>query len=99
MMKQISEQGIWRELTDEQKQEIRALEDMPDSAIDFSDIPEIKELPPGAVRGMFYRGPMVRMPEDLRSHFADLAARRRVPMNDLVIEALRKALALIEVGK
>ena len=49
MMKQISEEEIRKPLTDQQKREIRALEDMPDSAIDFSDIPEIRELPPGAV--------------------------------------------------
>jgi hypothetical protein len=75
------------------------LEDMPDSAIDFSDIPEITELPPGAVRGMFYRGHMIRLPEELRQYFAELAARRRVPMNDLVVETLQKALAIAEAVK
>jgi hypothetical protein len=97
MMKQISEEELRKPLTDRQKREIRALEDMPDSAIDFSDIPEIRELPAGAVRGMFYRGNMIRLPEDLRRYFADLAARKRVPMNDLVVETLQKALAVIEV--
>ena len=43
-------------LTPKQKRELSALADMPDDAIDTSDIPE---LPPGAwkdaVRGRFYR--------------------------------------------
>ena len=62
MMKQIPEE-LRKPLTDQQKREIRALEDMPDSEIDTSDIPEITELPPGAVRGLFYRGSMIRLPE------------------------------------
>jgi len=48
MMKQIPEE-LRKPLTDQQKREIRALEDMPDSEIDTSDIPEITELPPGTV--------------------------------------------------
>ncbi len=36
---------------------------------------------------------MIRLPEDLRRYFADLAARKRVPMNDLAVETLQKALA------
>jgi len=73
--------------------------DKPDSEIDFSDIPEIRELPPGTVRGMFYRGSTIRLNEDLRRYFADLARRKRVPMNDLVNETLEKALAVAEVAK
>jgi len=99
MLKQVSEEELWKPLSEQQKKEILSLLDKPDSEIDFSDIPEIKELPPGAVRGLFYRGPMVRLPEDLRRYFADLAARKRVPMNDLVVETLQKALAAIEVAR
>ena len=97
MLKQVSEEDLWKPLSEEQKKEILALLDKPDSEIDLSDIPEITELPPGAVRGLFYRGPMIRLPEDLRRYFADLAARKRVPMNDLVVETLEKALAALEV--
>jgi hypothetical protein len=97
MLKQVSEEDLWKPLSEEQKKEILALLDKPDSEIDLSDIPEITELPPGAVRGLFYRGPMIRLPEDLRRYFADLAARRHVPMNDLVVETLEKALAALEV--
>jgi len=99
MLKQVAEEDLWKPLSEDQKKEILALLDMPDSEIDFSDIPEIKELPPGTTRGLHYRGPMVRLPEDLRLYFADLAARKRVPMNDLVVETLQKALAEIEVAK
>jgi predicted HicB family RNase H-like nuclease len=99
MIKQVSEEELRKPLTEQQKREIRALEDMPDSEIDFSDIPEIRELPPGAVRGLFYRGHMIRLPEELRRYFADLAARKRVPMNDIVVETLQKALAVIEVAR
>ena len=95
MLKQVSEEDLWKPLSEEQKKEILALLDKPDSEIDLSDIPEITELPPGAVRGLFYRGPMIRLPEDLRRYFADLAARKRVPMNDLVVETLEKALAAL----
>jgi len=70
-----------------------------DSEIDFCGVPEIRELPAGAVRGMFYRRPTIRLSEDLRRYFADLAQRKHVPMNDLVIETLRKALAVAEVAK
>jgi len=96
MMRQVSEEELRKPLTDEQKREIRALEDMPDSEIDLSDIPEITEIPSGAVRGLFYRGNMIRLPEELRRYFAELAARRRVPMNDLVVETLQKALEVAE---
>jgi hypothetical protein len=99
MMKQFSEEELRKPLTDQQKREIRALEDMPDSAIDFSDIPEIREIPAGAVRGLLYRGPMIRLPEELRRYFADLAARKHAPMNDLVVETLQKALAVAEVTR
>jgi hypothetical protein len=99
MMKQFSEDEIRKPLSEEQQREVGALMDNPDSEIDFSDIPEIRELPAGAVRGMFYRGPTIRLSEDLRCYFADLARRKHVPMNDLVNETLQKALAVAEVAK
>jgi len=99
-MKQFSEDELLRKpLSEEQRREILALSDMPDSEIDFSDIPEIRELPAGAVRGMLYRGPHIRLNENLRRYFADLARRKGVPMNDLVNETLEKALAVAEVAR
>jgi hypothetical protein len=100
MMKQFSEEELLRKpLSDEQEREVQALMDKPDSEIDFSDIPEIREFPAGAVRGLFYCGPTIRLTEDLRHYFADLARRRHVPMNDLVNETLEKALVVAAVVK
>jgi uncharacterized protein (DUF4415 family) len=42
-------------LSTEGRKELEALAAMPDSAIDTSDIPEIRELPSDAVVGRFYR--------------------------------------------
>jgi uncharacterized protein (DUF4415 family) len=42
-------------LTDKQLRKLRKLAKLPDSQIDFSDIPEIKTLPPEYVIGKFYR--------------------------------------------
>jgi hypothetical protein len=65
MLRQFSEEELLRRpLSAAQKAEILALMDQPDSEIDFSDIPEITKLPAGAVHGMFYRGPTIRLSED-----------------------------------
>ena len=42
-------------LTAKERKSLLKLEKLPDSAIDLSDIPEIKSLPPGYVVGKFYR--------------------------------------------
>ncbi len=42
-------------LTDKKRLELQALSQRPDAEIDFSDIPEIRELPSDAVIGKFYR--------------------------------------------
>ena len=42
-------------LSDKQRQTLQKLAARPDSAIDFSDIPEITAIPPDAVIGRFYR--------------------------------------------
>jgi hypothetical protein len=97
MLKQFSEEEVLRRpLSAEQKAQVMELMAVRDEDIDTSDIPEIAEIPPDAVRGLFYRGPMIRLPEELRRYFAELAARRRVPMNDLVVETLQKALEVAE---
>ena len=66
---------------------------MPERDLDFSDIPEIHELPPHAIRGPLNRSPVIRLSDDLRSHFANLASRNHLPINDLVNDTLRKAVA------
>jgi uncharacterized protein (DUF4415 family) len=42
-------------LASKQLENLRRLSKRPDSEIDFSDIPEIKSIPPGYVVGKFYR--------------------------------------------
>ena len=42
-------------LTAEKKKALQRLAARPDREIDFSDIPEIREIPPDAVIGKFYR--------------------------------------------
>jgi uncharacterized DUF497 family protein len=98
-MKEFSVDELRKPLSEDRRRELLALMDKPDSEIDFSDIPAIRELPAGAVRGLFYRGPIIRLNENTRRYFADLARRRHVPMNGLVNEALEKALAVVEVAK
>jgi len=100
MLKQYSEEEVFRRpLSPEQKAEILALQNVRDEDIDLSDIPEITEIPPGTVPGRFYRGSWVRLSEELRSYFVELAHRKGVPVNDLVNETLEKALAVIEVAR
>jgi hypothetical protein len=99
MMKEFSVDELRKPLSEEQRRELLALMDKPDSEIDFSDIPEIRELTSGAVRGLFYRGPIIRLNEDLRRYFADLARRRHVPMNGLVNDSLNRVVAVTETTK
>ena len=42
-------------LTDKKRMELRRLAQRPDSEIDLTDIPEIRDLPSDAVIGRFYR--------------------------------------------
>jgi uncharacterized protein (DUF4415 family) len=42
-------------LSDDKRKELQKLAAKADSEIDFSDIPEIREIPPDAVIGRFYR--------------------------------------------
>jgi uncharacterized protein (DUF4415 family) len=42
-------------LSDEKRMQLEKLARRPDSEIDFSDIPEIREIPSDAVIGKFYR--------------------------------------------
>ena len=46
--------GASRQLTPRQRSELKALENLPDSAIDTSDAPELSDWS-GAERGLFYR--------------------------------------------
>lgn len=99
MLKQFSEEELLgHPLSPEQKAQAMSLIDIRDEDIDTSDIPEVRVLPAGTVPGLFYRGSTICLNEELRRYFADLALRKRVPMNDLVNETLEKALAVMEVA-
>jgi hypothetical protein len=90
-LKQFSEEELFRcPLSPGQKAELLALMDVRDEDIDITDIPAVKEIPPGTVPGLLYRGGMVRLKEELKTYFADIARRKDVPMNDLVHERLEK---------
>jgi hypothetical protein len=52
-----------RKLSAEKRRELRALARRPDSEIDLSDIPEIREIPADAVIGRF-----LSSEENLRNH-------------------------------
>ena len=44
-----------QKLSAKKRKELRSLAPRPDRAIDLSDIPEVREIPPDAVIGKFYR--------------------------------------------
>lgn len=85
------------DLSRQQAEEILAGMKMREEEIDLSDIPEI-DFSKG-VRGLFYRGPMVYLNEDLCRYFCELSRRKGVPLNDLVNNALMKAVAVAEAVK
>jgi len=54
MLKQFSEdQLLGKPLSERQKLEILALMELPDDEIDLSDIPKVREIPPGTERHRF----------------------------------------------
>lgn len=56
MLKRFREEELLgRPLSEKQKREIARAQSAPDENIDTSDIPEIREIPPGAVRGKDFR--------------------------------------------
>ena len=97
MLKQFSEaELLGKPLTEEQKRELLALMDQCDEDIDTSDIPEVRELPHGAVRGRFYPERTIHLTEDLHAYFSAAALRRGVSLDELVNDILRKEVAIVE---
>jgi len=100
MQKQFSEDELLgKPLSEEQKRELLALLEKGDEDIDTSDIPEVRELPPGAVRGGFHSTRALYLSPELHAYFAKVAARKGVPLNDLVNDVLRQEVAIIESVK
>jgi hypothetical protein len=103
MLKQFSkEELLGKPLSAEQAQRIRALEALQavgDDDIDFSDIPEIREIPPGAVRGLSNvpRIEPVYLDRELQIRLSAIAVRKGVSLSDLVSQLLRKEIEIAEV--
>jgi hypothetical protein len=84
------------EFSDAQHEDILALTNQLDEDIDYSDIPPIREIPEGAVRGRFYRGNAIYLNDDLHAYFSTVAMRRGVSLNELVNNVLTREIALVE---
>ena len=103
MLKQFSEEELFgKPLSAEQEKRIRELEALQavgDEGIDFSDIPEIREIPPGAVRGMsnMSLATPVYLDRELQIRLSAIAARKGVSLSDLVSQLLRKEIEIAEV--
>jgi hypothetical protein len=103
MLKQFSEQELLNKpLSAEQKAEILALQQAEDESIDLSDIPEIRTIPPGAVRGKFYSDSTglhvpVYLDPELQGRLLAIAIRKGVSLSDLVGQLLRKEIEIAEV--
>jgi hypothetical protein len=85
-------------LTPEQVEELNRLAAKPDCEIDFSDIPEITEIPADAIRGKD-RGRTIELSGEVHAYFAAIASRRAVSLNTVINEVLAKVIELEAVAK
>jgi hypothetical protein len=90
---------LGRPLTGQQKSELLALMDRHDDDIDTSDIAEVRELPPGTRRGAFQSNRSVQLTEELHAYFSASAARKGVPLVELINDVLSKEMAIVEAVK
>jgi hypothetical protein len=102
MLVQFSEEELFgKPLSAEQVARIRALEDAGDEGIDTSDIPEVRELPAGAVRGRDFRPSPHQVPVylegELQSRLSEIALRKGITLSALVSQLLRKEIEIAEV--
>ena len=88
-----------QKLSAEKRKELRHLAARPDREIDLTDIPEIREIPPGAVRGMsnMSLATPVYLDRELQIRLSAIAARKGVSLSDLVSQLLRKEIEIAEV--
>ncbi len=86
-------------LSEEQRDDILAIAGQRDEDIDYSDIPPVREIPPNAVRGKFYRGHAVYLTDELHAYLSTVAMRRGVSLDDLVNNVLSKEVAIAEALK
>jgi len=90
------------DLTPEQIEQLNQLAARPDTEIDFSDIPEITEIPADAIRGRdwkHYRGNIIVLSDEVHAYFAAIAGRRGVSLNALINDVLAREMALAEALK
>ena len=90
------------ELTQQQKEDLERLRNMPDDEIDTSDIPETLDWS-GAVRGMFYR-PIkrqvtLRVDADVLEWFREHAGENGRGYQTEINKALREHVVRVERGK
>ena len=103
MLNQFSEKYLLgKPLTEKQRAEILAALETGDENIDYSDIPEIREIPPDAVRGKFYSPDNefhvpVYLDRELQSPLVEIALRKGMSLSDLVGQLLRKEIEIAEV--
>ena len=100
MRKQFSEEELLgKPLSEQQQRELLSLMNRPEEDIDLSDIPEVRELPPGAVRGGMRPGRSVHLTKELHGYFSAIAARKGVSLDDLINDILTKEVAIVEAVK
>ena len=80
-------------LSEQQRRDLLAGVNKRDEDIDLSDIPEIRDIPPDAVRGKFYRpGVAAHVPvylnKDLQDYLLAAAERKGITLSDLVNDLL-----------
>jgi uncharacterized protein (DUF4415 family) len=76
-------------ITDEQRRELEQLADLPDSEIDTSDIPEVRDFT-NAVRGRFYRPAEQSMTVRIDTEIVDWFAARGEAVQSHINDALRE---------
>jgi hypothetical protein len=98
MLVQFSEEELLaKPLSAEQKARILELLEAGDEGIDFSDIPEVTEIPKDAVRGRFLCAAPIYLKKDMYRQLAAIAIRKGVSLNYLVGQLLQKELEIAEV--
>ena len=102
MIKRFSEDELLgKPLSEEHKRQMLAVMEMKDEDIDTSDIPEVRELPAGAVRGRDFRRSPHQVPvyldPALQSRLLAIALRKGVSLSALVGQLLRKEIEIAEV--
>ncbi len=97
MLKQFSEhQLLGKPLSERQKLELLALMDQPDDAIDLSDLPEVRELPPGTKRRRVQPSHYIELSDELHAYFSAVASRRGVPLGAVIDDVLSKEVAIAQ---